>query len=178
MPDGGNIGPRDAGMPAFVTGRVLDLGGRPIAGAVLDVWQAGSNGLYDTQEPAIGDGMHMRGKFRTDAEGRFLVRTARPKQYQIPQDGPVGAMLRATNRHAWRPAHIHFIVSADGYEPVVTHIFDSIDKYLDSDTVFAVKESLICRFVEHDKRDADAERFGVEPPFCTTSFDFVLKPAA
>jgi protocatechuate 3,4-dioxygenase beta subunit len=175
LPAGGNIGPRDMGTPAFVSGRVCDLESRPIAGARLEVWQAASNGMYDTQDPSI-EHMHMRGTFHSDKEGRFLVRTCRPRQYTIPQDGPVGEMLRATNRHAWRPAHIHFIVSADGYEPVTTHIFDSIDKYLNSDTVFAVKESLICNFLEHNTRDADAERFGADPPFCTVNFDFVLKP--
>ena len=86
-------------------------------------------------------------------------------------------MLSATNRHPWRPAHIHFVVSAEGYEPVTTHIFDDADPYLESDTVFAVKNSLMCTFVRHDSRDEDAARFGVEPPFCTARFDFVLKPA-
>jgi catechol 1,2-dioxygenase len=85
-------------------------------------------------------------------------------------------MLTATNRHSWRPAHIHFVVSADGYDPVTTHIFDDADPYLESDTVFAVKDSLMCTFVRHDVRDEDAARFGLEPPFCTARFDFVLKP--
>ena len=89
----------------------------------------------------------MRGRFHTDAEGRYLIRTVLPVNYPIPSDGPVGAMLRATGRHPWRPAHIHFVVSADGYEPVTTHIFDRTDEYLGSDAVFAVKESLICDFV-------------------------------
>jgi catechol 1,2-dioxygenase len=173
---GGNIAPLDEGMPALVSGRVLGIDGRPIPGALLDVWQAASNGLYDSQDAQL-EGLHMRGKFRTDGEGRFLVRTVRPVHYQIPSDGPVGAMLRATNRHPWRPAHIHFIVSADGYESLTTHIFDDVDEYLKSDAVFAVKESLIARFVVHASPDADASRLGVEPPFCTVNFDFVLKPA-
>jgi protocatechuate 3,4-dioxygenase beta subunit len=177
MPAGGNISPRDkGGMPTFVSGRVLDLEERPVAGALLDVWQTSSDGLYDVQDPSI-EHMHMRGTFRTDKDGRYWFRTTRPKQYTIPQDGPVGEMLRATGRHPWRPAHIHFILSAEGYETVVTHIFDKDDKYLESDTVFAVKDSLICTFVQHDTRDADAERYGIEPPFCTASFDFILKPA-
>jgi protocatechuate 3,4-dioxygenase beta subunit len=85
-------------------------------------------------------------------------------------------MLRATNRHPWRPAHIHFVISAGGYETVTTHIFDSTDAYLDSDTVFGVKESLIQDFVQHDTPNEMSRRFGVEPPFCTATFDFVLKP--
>ena len=175
LPPGGNMASHDAtGMPTIVSGRVLDLDGRPIAGALLDVWQADTTGLYDSQYADTRE-LHMRGKYRTDLDGRYLVRTSRPVAYQIPSDGPVGRMLKATNRHAWRPAHIHFVVSADGYEPVTTHIFDSVDKYLESDAVVAVKESLICPFEQHDTRDEAAARYGVEPPFCTTTFDFVLK---
>jgi protocatechuate 3,4-dioxygenase beta subunit len=152
------------GTPTVLEGRVLSLSGEPIKGAELDVWQADPEGLYDQQIADI-DGVNMRGKFHTDAEGRYLVRTMRPVAYSIPDDGPVGQMLRATNRHSWRPAHVHFVVSAPGYEPVTTHLFDSVDQYLQSDTVFAVKESLICDFTMHD---------GV----CKCHFDFVLKPAA
>jgi hydroxyquinol 1,2-dioxygenase len=179
MPAGGNIADRDTtGVPTLVGGRVLDLDGRPIAGALLDVWQAQSNGLYDSQDAQV-EGMHMRGRFRTDAEGRYLVRTVRPVHYPIPADGPVGRMLRATGRHPWRPAHIHFVVSAEGYEPVTTHIFDRADDYLNSDAVFAVKESLICDFVRHDAADdAEAARLGIAPPFYTVRFDFRLKKAA
>jgi len=174
MPAGGNIAPRDArGTPMIVSGRVLDPAGGPIAGARLDVWQADSSGRYDSQY-ADSDDLHMRGQFRTDGDGRYLVRTVRPVHYAIPDDGPVGRMLRATGRHPWRPAHIHFVVSADGYEPVTTHIFDDSDPYLDSDTVFAVKDSLVCRFVHHETCDAAAARFAIEPPFDTVEFDFVL----
>jgi protocatechuate 3,4-dioxygenase beta subunit len=177
MPAGGNIAPRDAqGTPMIVSGRVLDRAGRPVVGAVLDVWQADSSGRYDSQY-ADSDECHMRGRFRTDADGRYVVRTVRPVHYAIPDDGPVGRMLRATNRHPWRPAHIHFVVSADGHEPVTTHIFDDSDPYLESDTVFAVKDSLICRFVRHETRDEAAARFAIEPPFDTVEFDFVLAPS-
>ena len=176
MPDGGNIAPRDTGTPTIVFGRVLDLGGRPIAGASLDVWQADSTGHYDSQYAEASE-LHMRGKFRTGQDGRFIVRTAFPVAYPIPTDGSVGKMLRASNRHPWRPAHVHFVVSADDYEPVTTHVFESTDKYLNSDTVFAVKRSLVCDFERHDTRDEAATRFSIEPPFYTAEFDFVLKPA-
>ncbi len=177
MLPGGNIAHLDRkGAPTLVSGRVLDLDGQPIAGAMLDVWQAQTSGLYDSQDPNLQE-LHMRGKFRTDAEGRFLVRTALPVNYPIPSDGPVGAMLRATGRHPWRPAHIHFVVSAEGFEPVTTHIFDRTDEYLGSDAVFAVKDSLICDFVRHETADAEAARLGIEPPFYTARFDFRLKPA-
>jgi|SRR5262245_13518806 len=178
MSEGGNIAPRDAGgTPMVITGLVLDLQRRPVAGARLDVWQADSSGLYDSQYPD-GDALHMRGLFHTDAAGRFAIRTVRPVHYSIPSDGPVGRMLRATNRHSWRPAHVHFVVSADGFEPVTTHIFDDADPYLESDTVFAVKESLICHFVRHDERDDASDRFAIEPPFYSVEFDFVLKSRA
>jgi len=178
MAPGGNIAPRDwDGTPTVITGCVRDLNGNPIAGARLDVWQADSTGLYDSQYPDPEE-LHMRGLFRTDGEGRYVVRTVRPVHYAIPNDGPVGRMLRATNRHPWRPAHVHFVVSADACEPVTTHIFDDEDPYLASDTVFAVKDSLICHFVRHDERDEAARRFGLDPPFYTVDFDFVLKPRA
>jgi hydroxyquinol 1,2-dioxygenase len=160
-----------------VGGRVLDLDGRPIAGALLDVWQAQTSGLYDSQDPNLHE-MHVRGRFRSDQDGRYLVRTVRPVHYPIPSDGPVGAMLRATGRHPWRPAHIHFVVSAEGYEPVTTHIFDSADEYLESDAVFAVKGSLICDFAGHDTADGEARRLGIAVPYYTADFDFRLQPAA
>ena len=177
MPAGGNIARLDkTGTPTLVSGRVLDLDGQPIEGALLDVWQTQSNGLYDAQDEHP-DELHMRGKFRSDAEGRYLIRTVLPVNYPIPSDGPVGAMLRATGRHPWRPAHIHFVVSADGYEPVTTHIFDRTDPYLQSDAVFAVKDSLICDFAKHEKPDAEASRLGIAGPFYTAEFDFHLKQA-
>ena len=178
LPWGGNIAHLDKkGAPTLVSGRVLDLDGRPIAGALLDVWQAQTSGLYDSQDPNLHE-LHMRGKFHTDDEGRYLVRTVLPVNYPIPSDGPVGAMLSATGRHPWRPAHIHFVVSAEGYEPVTTHIFDRTDEYLGSDAVFAVKDSLICDFVRHDSPDAEARGLGIDRPYYTTRFDFRLKPAA
>jgi hydroxyquinol 1,2-dioxygenase len=177
MSTGGNIAHRDrTGLPALVTGRVLDLDGRPIPGALLDVWQTQSNGLYDSQDQNP-DALHMRGKFRSDGEGRYAIRTVRPVNYPIPSDGPVGAMLKATGRHPWRPAHIHFVVSAPGYEPVTTHIFDRGDPYLASDAVFAVKDSLICDFTLHDAPDTAARGYGIGGPYCTAEFDFRLTPA-
>jgi hydroxyquinol 1,2-dioxygenase len=143
---------------------------------LLDVWQAQSSGLYDSQDESLNE-LHMRGKFRTDAEGRYLIRTVRPVHYPIPSDGPVGRMLRATGRHPWRPAHIHFVVSAEGYEPVTTHIFDQTDEYLGSDAVFAVKDSLICDFVRHERPTDEAASLGIDPPFLTADFDFRLKLA-
>jgi hydroxyquinol 1,2-dioxygenase len=178
LPAGGNIAHLDKeGPPTLVSGRVLDLDGEPIAGALLDVWQAQSSGLYDSQDPDLHE-LHMRGRFHSDAEGRYLVRTVLPVHYPIPSDGPVGAMLRATGRHPWRPAHIHFVVSAEGYEPVTTHIFDRRDEYLASDAVFAVKDTLICDFQRHDAGSGEAARLGIDRPFYTAEFDFRLKRSA
>jgi len=178
MARGANMATADpGGVPAVISGRVLDPSGKPIAGAMLDVWQVNSEGLYDSQLPNH-DVLQMRGLYRTDADGSFVILTSRPVAYQIPTDGPVGTLLKATNRHGWRPAHVHFVVAADGYEPVTTHIFDSIDPYLKGDAVFGVKESLIVEFTEHPAGDtAAAKGTAVKGPFVTTEFDFVLKPA-
>ncbi|HEY1796382.1 MAG TPA: hypothetical protein VGG57_09700 [Stellaceae bacterium] len=139
---------------------------------MLDVWQAQTNGLYDSQDNEP-DHLHMRGKFRTDGNGWYALRTVIPVNYPIPSDGPVGAMLKATGRHPWRPAHIHFVVSADGYEPVTTHIFDRRDPYLQSDAVFAVKDSLICDFTRHENGSGS----GISGPYFSAEFDFCLAPA-
>ena len=174
MPHGGNIAWHDDGVPALIYGRVLDIHRKPIAHARMDVWQTASDGLYDIQNPGLEEA-HMRGRFHTDAEGRYLVRTVRPVGYPIPYDGPVGAMLRATNRNHYRPAHVHFMIFAPGVETLTTHLFDATDGRLDDDPVFGVKESLVCDFVRHDERDP---RFTLDPPFYTLEYDFVMKPAA
>jgi hydroxyquinol 1,2-dioxygenase len=175
LPAGAGIAGKTAGEPTFVSGRVTDTDGRPVAGALLDVWQAAPNGLYDSQDPEQG-GLNLRGKFRTDAEGRYAFRTVKPVNYPIPSDGPVGRMLRALKRHPYRPAHIHFIVSAKGYLPVTTHVFADGDPYLDSDAVFAVKSSLITTFARHDSPQEAAAR-NTSAPFYTVEYDFGLTPA-
>ena len=140
----------DGGEPAILRGRVVGSDGRPLAGAVLDVWQNAATGFYAVQQPGVQPPGNLRGRYRTDAEGRYQLRTVRPVPYAVPDDGPVGRLLRQTGRHPWRAAHIHLIVSADGYKPVVTHVFDRASEYLDSDTVFGVKQSLIRDFVPGD----------------------------
>ena len=131
----------DDGDPLVLRGTVTNLDGEPIAGATLDVWEVGSNGLYDVQNE--GHGMDLRGIFTTDDQGRYEVRTVRPVDYTIPEDGPVGRMLRTTGRHAWRPAHVHLVAAAPGYKTVTTHAFDAGSKWLESDAVFGVRKSLI-----------------------------------
>jgi hydroxyquinol 1,2-dioxygenase len=175
LPRGANIWQGKGGEPTVVTGRVTTTGGKPIKGAVLDVWQTAPNGLYDVQDPHQ-PGMNLRGKFRTGADGRFEFRTVKPSSYPIPSDGPVGKMLRTVGRHPFRPAHIHFIVSAKGYETVATHVFVRGDKYLKSDAVFGVKDSLIADFARHTSRQ-EAARHKVKAPFYTVSYEFGMKTA-
>jgi protocatechuate 3,4-dioxygenase beta subunit len=160
------------GEPAWVSGRVVDGDGKPIAGALLDVWQTSSDGAYDIQDPER-PAMNLRGLFTTGADGRFFFRTVKPSSYPIPTDGPVGKMLVALGRHPMRPAHIHFIVGAPGFDPVTTHVFVAGDEYLDSDAVFGVKDSLIEPFVLHDD-PAEAKRLGLRNPFYTAAHEFSL----
>ena len=145
---------QSGGMPAFVYGRVLDTDGKPIEGAELDVWQNGANGLYSVQEPE-GPEDHLRGRYYSDADGRYAFVGVRPVPYTVPADGPVGKMLQITGRHPWRPAHIHMIVTAPGYQRLPTHIFDSESEYLDSDAVFAFKPSLVREFVPRAADDPE-----------------------
>jgi len=143
-PLGANISRnRKDGVPCRVSGTVKDANGRPVAGAKLDVWQAGADGFYDSQK---GNAMNLRGIFRADAKGRFHFRCVRPEFYPVPHDGPVGRMLRATGRHPMRPPHLHFWITARGYKPLITHLFVRGGKYLDSDAVFGVKPELIIDF--------------------------------
>ena len=130
------------GEPLTVRGRVCDQDGRPVPGARLDVWQTAPNGLYDVQDPTQ-PAMNLRGVFTAGDDGGYEFRTVRPVAYPIPDDGPVGEMLRATGRHNWRPAHIHFVVTAPGHKPVITHVFDRTSRYLDDDAVFGVRPSLV-----------------------------------
>jgi alcohol dehydrogenase class IV/protocatechuate 3,4-dioxygenase beta subunit len=146
---GSSIAERSSGEPAWVTGRVTDVDGNPIAGAELDVWQNADDMLYAVQNPD-GPPDNLRGLFRTRHDGSFAFLSVRPTDYPIPADGPVGRLLASTGRHPWRPAHIHAIVSAPGYQSVATHIFDSASEYLDSDAVFAVKASLVRDFERHE----------------------------
>ncbi len=177
--NGANICLDGKGEPLVVSGRVTDTEGRPVAGALLDVWQANDEGFYDVQQKGLQPDMNLRGVFATDADGRYWFRSVKPRFYPIPDDGPVGQMLERLERHPFRPAHIHFIVGADGYEPITTHIFTPDCPYLDSDAVFGVKESLIADFRKVDD-PARAEELGVANPFHAVTWDFVLarRPSA
>ncbi|MFF4799217.1 intradiol ring-cleavage dioxygenase [Streptomyces sp. NPDC001351] len=173
---GANIDLVGGGEPCVVSGRVLSGDGTPLPGALVDVWQADGNGFYDVQRPDVQPPGNGRGLFTADAEGRFWFRTCVPSPYPIPTDGPVGDLLRATARHPYRPAHIHFIASAEDHVPVTTHIFVEGSDYLDSDAVFAVKPSLVQEFTRTDD-SALAREFGVPNPFRHARFDLVLEHA-
>jgi hydroxyquinol 1,2-dioxygenase len=163
-----------AGVPAWVYGRVLDVEGTPIAGAEIDVWQNGADMLYAVQRPEAEED-HLRGRYLTRDDGTYAFVAVRPVPYPIPHDGPVGAMLEAVGRHPWRPAHIHIIVRAPGYKTVTTHVFDATSEYLDSDTVFAVKPSLLRTFVERSPDDP-LRPAGVEGEWVSLENDIVLAP--
>ena len=169
---GANIAVEPAGTPTWVHGSVRDLDGVPIANAELDVWQNGDDRLYAVQKPE-GPEEHLRGRFRTRADGSYAFLAVRPLPYPIPDDGPVGRMLAAAGRHPWRPAHIHMIVRADGFRTVTTHVFDAASEYLDSDAVFAVKPSLMREIVSRGADDPERPD-GVEGEWASLECDFVL----
>lgn len=157
-----------------VSGTVRSVGGEPLADAVVDVWQCTEDGFYDVQQPDRQPAGNGRGLFRTDPEGRYWFRTVVPSHYPIPTDGPVGTLLGATDRHPYRPAHVHFIASAEGYAEVTTHAFVAGSAYVDSDAVFAVKKNLMVEFAESTDPDTAAE-YGVAAPFVHAEFDIVLQ---
>jgi hydroxyquinol 1,2-dioxygenase len=172
-PLGADISADMQGEPLFVEGTVSTTAGRRIAGAVVDTWHSDNDGFYDVQLPDLS-GAALRGRFRTDADGRFYFWSIMPRYYPIPDDGPVGDMLKATARHPFRPAHVHFFIAAPNHATLVTHVFASDSPYFDSDAVFGVKDTLI--------RDFTHEAAGVAPdgkvmsgPWRRLSFDFGLK---
>ena len=176
LPMGANICLDQKGEDMVIHGRILDIDGRPVANAVLDVWQANDEGFYDVQQKGIQPDFNLRGVFRTGEDGRYWFRAVKPKFYPIPDDGTVGKLLAGLGRHPYRPAHLHFILKADGFETLTTHIFDPHDPYINSDAVFGVKESLLAEF----KRVDDVVRAReLEFPgwFWEVEYDFVLAPS-
>ena len=172
---GTDIGEGVPGEPAFYMGRVTDLDGKPIAAALLDVWSGDGDGKYDVQlstEPK----MRARGRFRTDEQGRYWFWSIRPSFYPIPDDGPVGAMMRATERGINRPGHIHMMVSAAGHVPVTTHIFVADSPHLHEDAVFGKRDSLVVEFEKHPPGKAVDGR-EMKVPYHSASYDFRLAAA-
>jgi hydroxyquinol 1,2-dioxygenase len=159
--NGDDLGAGAPGEPCFVSGRVLDVDGTPVPGALIEVWQADEDGFYDVQYADL-DRPRGRGHLYSDADGRFWFQTVKPEAYPIPDDGPVGDLLRAGGRGPMRPAHIHFKIVAEGYQTLITHVFAEGDEYLDNDAVFGVRSQLIGPF----EPDADGR--------WEMSYDFVL----
>jgi len=171
--NGFNICLDGKGQPMVVRGRVVDTLGAPIAGATVDAWQTNEDGYYDVQQKGIQPDMNLRGIFTTNEKGEFWFRSAKPRYYPIPGDGPMGELLAAMGRGVIRAAHIHFIVKAAGFETVITHVFPPDCPYLEIDAVFGVKESLIGAFRLVDNPE-QAERLGFSAPFWALDWDFVL----
>jgi hydroxyquinol 1,2-dioxygenase len=170
--NGDDIANGAPGEPCLMSGRVLDLDGDPVAGAHIEVWQADEDGFYDVQYADL-DGARGRGHLSSDADGRFWFWSVKPEAYPIPHDGPVGDLLRAGARGAMRPAHVHFKIDADGFQPLITHVFAAGDEHLDSDAVFGVRENLIGRFEQHEPGTAPDGR-ELDVPYWTMSYDMVL----
>lgn len=169
---GGDLARANTGDKVLVRGCVLDGDGKGIAGATLDFWQAATNGLYWQQDPEQ-DRNNLRCTMAADHDGRYAFTTVRPAPYKVPYDGPVGDLLHAGKRSAWRPAHFHFIVEAAGFRPLTTELFFADDPYLDEDAVFGVREALIARIAQRSDAE-DARRYGLSDPFPLVEYDFRL----
>jgi hydroxyquinol 1,2-dioxygenase len=162
---GADVANGAVGQPCWVRGRVLGLGGETVPNAEIEVWQADAAGNYDVQYADLSE-HRARGVLRADAEGGFHFRSIVAEPYPIPNDGPVGELLKATRRHPWRPAHLHFMIKAEGYETLTTHVFRNGDPYLDSDAVFGVRQSLVADWLQQPDG------------LFSLDFDFVLNPSA
>ena len=169
---GGAIDWNVEGEPLYVEGRVHDGAGDPLVNVVIDVWQSDSEGFYDVQKEL--DSASLRARFSTDEQGRYAFWTVTPAPYPIPTDGPVGKMLELTGRHPYRPAHVHFMLMAEGYETLVTQVFAEGDPYLDSDAVFGVKDSLVREFQLMPSGQAPDGR-NMSGPYRHFKYDFGLK---
>jgi hydroxyquinol 1,2-dioxygenase len=161
------------GTPLYLHGTVRDLAGEPVQGAVLDVWQADTEGLYESQHPEI-DEARLRAKYTTREDGSYCVRTITPLGYTIPMDGPVGDLIGRTEISHFRPAHIHFLINVPGFEPLITHLFEEGAQYLDSDVVFGTKQELVVRF-EPREPGPTPDGGSSDMPWVDATYDFVLQ---
>ena len=174
--NGGDMAQGAPGIPCFVTGKVTGLDGKPVAGAVLDLWQTDGEGLYEDQRDTQGP--YMRGLYRTQSDGSYAIRTVAPIAYTIPMDGTVGELMERTTISHMRPAHIHFAILAPGYEGCVTHLFQKGDEFIETDVVYGVKEPLIVAFEKRPAGSKAPNGETVDQPFYVVNYDFVLDRAA
>jgi len=172
LPFGADMSDGVAGTPLFVHGTVRDLSGAPVGGALLDVWQADGDGMYEAQLEV--DEARLRAKYSSREDGSYCVRTVAPLGYAIPMDGPVGELVGATEISHFRPAHVHFLLDVPGYEPLVTHLFQEGAEYLDSDVVFGTKEELVVAF-EPREPGPTPDGGAIESPWLSAEYDFVLQ---
>jgi catechol 1,2-dioxygenase len=161
------------GAPLFITGRIRDRAGRPVAGALVDVWQASDEGLYENQDPGQAD-MNLRGQFTTTADGAFWLRSIKPAGYPIPTDGVVGRLLKAQGRHPFRPAHIHVLAFKEGYKTLISQVYADDDARLETDAQFGVTRALIGQFERHDEPHPDDPSLG--RPWYSLDYGFVMEP--
>lgn len=169
LPMGAIVSLDGVGEPLCVSGHVRDLDGNPIPGAVVETWQANSEGLYENQQPDLQPEFNLRGAFTTGADGHFYYRTVKPAGYRVPDDGPVGQLLRDVGYPLRRPAHLHFMIRADGFETLTTHVYERGDPDLHRDALFGVKPELVGDFRPQSGAD------GV--PAWSLDFDFVMARA-
>jgi hydroxyquinol 1,2-dioxygenase len=162
------------GEPLYLHGVVRDLDGNPVPDAVLDIWQADNEGLYESQHADV-DEARLRGKYTTREDGSYCVRTVAPLGYTIPVDGPVGELITKTDISHFRPAHVHFLLNVPGYEPLITHLFQEGADYLDSDVVFGVKEELVVHYERHEPGETP-DGGTIDQPWFEARYDFVLQP--
>ncbi len=171
--NGANICLDGKGEPMVVSGRVVNTHGAPVPGASIDVWQTNDDGFYDVQQKGIQPDWNLRGVFTANSDGTYWFRSVKPRYYPIPADGPVGKLLGSLGRHPNRAAHLHFIVTAPGYDPVITHIFTPDCQYLAEDAVFGVKHDLIADFKKVDDQQK-AQEVGLTAPFWSVEWNFTL----
>ena len=173
---GDDIRGSSVGEPAYYHGRVTDTAGKPIANCLLNVWSGDGDGFYDMQKGGNAE-MALRAQFHTDADGNYRFWSIRPTFYPVPDDGPVGGMLRLMGRHPNRPGHMHMMLDAPGHERLITHLFVADSPFLDSDAVFGVRNSLIVDFVPQPAGTAPDGRV-MKERFYTAQYDFKLVPSA
>jgi catechol 1,2-dioxygenase len=160
------------GPVLFMSARVEDKHGQPIAGAEVDIWHSSPVGLYENQDPAQ-ENFNLRGKFMTDADGRFWFRSVKPAGYPIPTDGVVGRLLEAQNRHPYRPAHVHALIFKDGFKTLISQVYADDDEHLDSDVQFGVTRALVGRFERHDEPHPTESDAGL--PWYSLDYTYVIE---